>query len=184
MSMRHLLLVPALLAASAFVGPVAVSDGWTVRADIINREGQRIGAAHLRAATGGVLIQVHVSQLAPGTHAIYIHAVGKCDAPDFASAGAQFDPYGLQGGKPAGDSPNFDVDASGDATMSVLSRGLILARGRPNSVFHDAGAALVIHENAYDYKAHPAGKPGRRLACGVIFIAGSGSKSSHPYLKQ
>jgi Cu-Zn family superoxide dismutase len=141
----------------------------------MNREGQKIGNASLKDATGGVLIGARVTQLPPGTHAIYIHAVGKCEGPDFTSADAQFDPFGIQGGKPAGDSPNFNVDMSGQAIISVLSRGVTSVHGRPNSVFHEGGTALVIQEKAYDYKAHRTGNPGRRLACGVITMTGSGS---------
>jgi Cu-Zn family superoxide dismutase len=179
--MRHLLILPALLAASAFFGPTCeLSFGIDenirrIHADIMNREGQKIGDASLTQTTGGVVIHARIKQLPPGTHAIYIHAVGKCEGPDFMSAGAQFDPFGIQGGKPAGDSPNFNVDASGQAIISVLSRGVTSAHGRPNSVFHEGGTAIVIHEQAYDYKAHRTGNPGRRLACGLITMTGSGS---------
>jgi Cu-Zn family superoxide dismutase len=37
-----------------------------------------------------------------------------------------------------------------------------------NSLLHEAGTALVIHEKADDYKTDPAGNAGNRIACGVI----------------
>jgi len=38
----------------------------------------------------------------------------------------------------------------------------------PNSLFHEGGTALLIHEKADDYKTDPSGNSGARIACGVI----------------
>jgi len=38
----------------------------------------------------------------------------------------------------------------------------------PNSLFHEGGTALVIHEKADDYKSDPAGNAGNRIACGPV----------------
>jgi Cu-Zn family superoxide dismutase len=37
-----------------------------------------------------------------------------------------------------------------------------------NSLFHDGGTAIVIHEKEDDYKTDPTGNSGGRIACGVI----------------
>jgi superoxide dismutase, Cu-Zn family len=52
-------------------------------ADIYNANGQKIGTAILHEAQGGVKIDVEVAQLPPGLHALHVHAVGKCEAPNF-----------------------------------------------------------------------------------------------------
>jgi 2,4-dienoyl-CoA reductase-like NADH-dependent reductase (Old Yellow Enzyme family) len=40
--------------------------------------------------------------------------------------------------------------------------------GKPNSVFHSGGTAVVIHDGKDDYMTDPAGNAGNRIACGVI----------------
>jgi Cu-Zn family superoxide dismutase len=59
------------------------------------------------------------------------------------------------------------VKASGDAKASLLDRNVTLGDG-PNSLFHEGGTTIVIHENIDDYKTDPAGNSGARIACGVI----------------
>lgn len=164
-----LLLIPALLfAASAQARPAQ-----TARADIINAKGEKIGTATIAPAEQGVNISLNVSQLPPGTHALHIHAVGKCDPPDFKSAGPHFNPDNKKHGSKnpegphAGDLQNFDVKADGTAKVSVAAPNVTLGEG-PNSLFHPEGTALVIHEKADDYMTDPAGNAGGRIACGVI----------------
>jgi Cu-Zn family superoxide dismutase len=170
MRIRGLLIVPAVLFATAAFGQAAPQHA---HADLLNAQGQKIGTAMLTPASGGVQIELTVSQLPPGTHAFHIHGAGKCDPPDFKSAGPHFNPYGKQHGKDnpngahAGDLANFDADASGNATVSTLAASVTLGDG-PNSLFHEGGSALVIHEKADDYKTDPTGNAGNRLACGVV----------------
>ena len=77
MKNRILLAMPALLVA---VTLSAAPPPKTARADLSNAKGQKIGSATLRESKGGVKITLNVSQLPPGTHALHIHAAGKCDA--------------------------------------------------------------------------------------------------------
>jgi superoxide dismutase, Cu-Zn family len=99
--------------------------------------------------------------------------VGKCDLPDFKSAGGHFNPTGKQHGKDnplgshAGDMANFDVSSDGSAHFSIVNTAVTLGSGS-NSLFHEGGTALVIHEKADDYKTDPTGNAGNRLACGVV----------------
>src|SRR5262252_6198105 len=164
------LLVPALLVATS---TSVQSSSSAAHADFINAQGQKIGTALITQTANGVKIDVNVAQLPAGTHAFHIHAVGKCEVPDFKSAGGHFNPAGKQHGKDnpngphAGDMLNFEVGADGTAKFSIVNTSVTLEEG-VNSLFHQAGTALVIHERADDYKTDPAGNAGNRIACGVV----------------
>jgi len=170
MHIRYVVLAPALLVATTAFGQGSTTSA---HADLINAQGQKIGTAVITQAAAGVKIDVNVAQLPPGTHAFHIHTAGKCEAPDFKSAGGHFNPAGKQhgtdnpSGPHAGDMLNFDVGADGTAKFSTVNKGVTLGEGA-NSLFHEGGTALVIHEKADDYKTDPAGNAGNRIACGVV----------------
>ena len=170
MSSRHLLLVPAFLWAAGAWGQAAP---MTAHGDFMNIKGEKVGTAVLTQVPGGVRIVATLAQLPPGTHALHIHTTGRCEGPDFMSAGGHFNPSMKQHGKDnpmgahAGDLPNFDVDAQGRGQATVTAAGVTLAEGT-DSLFHTGGTALVVHAAADDYKTDPTGNAGARLACAVI----------------
>ena len=51
------------------------------------RRGQTIGTVRAWQTAGGVTFRIDASGLPHGVHGIHVHAVGRCDPPDFASAG-------------------------------------------------------------------------------------------------
>jgi Cu-Zn family superoxide dismutase len=167
---KNLILIPALLCATAVFGR---GTPKSAHADIINAQGQKIGTAKILAANEGVKIEVNVSQLPPGNHGIHIHNIGKCDGPDFTSAGPHLNPYTKKHGKDspegphAGDLLNIEVNADGTAKATLLDK-MVTLRDGPNSIFHDGGTAIMIHAKEDDYKTDPAGNSGLRIACGVI----------------
>jgi len=163
----------------------AQSATQSAHADIVNAHGQKIGIATIHRADGGIRIDIQVSQLPLGTHGIHVHTAGKCEGPAFTSAGAHFNPTSKKHGKDnpegphAGDLLNIQVEASGDGKVSLLDPNVTLG-DEPNSLFHEGGTAIVIHEKADDYKTDPAGNSGARIACGVIERSFAISMSSDP----
>lgn len=151
----------------------AQSAPQSAHANIVNAQGQNIGTATIQRADGGIRIEVQMSQLPPGTHGIHIHTVGKCEGPAFTSAGSHLNPTSKKHGKDnpegphAGDLLNIQVEASGNGKASLLAPDVTLGDG-PNSLFHEGGTAIVIHEKADDYKTDPTGNSGARIACGVV----------------
>ena len=174
MHLRNLLVIPALCCFSAAVA-LGDSAPKSAHADIVNAQGTKIGTATFKAATGGVKISVKVAQLAPGDHGIHIHAIGKCETPDFKTAGGHFNPTNAHHGvnntmdphPHAGDLPNLTVGANGKASVNLFAKGVTLGDGA-NSLFHDGGTSLVIHAKADDLMSDPSGNSGDRIACGVI----------------
>jgi len=136
-------------------------------------EGKSVGKASLRETKEGVLISVQVNGLAPGLHAVHVHAVGKCEGPKFTSAGGHFNPgnkkHGLKSpdGPHAGDLPNMYVTKAGVGRLETLTDGITIKAGEA-SVFDADGSALVIHAGVDDYTTDPTGNAGDRIACGVI----------------
>jgi Cu-Zn family superoxide dismutase len=169
---RHLLCLSIVLTAAAVS---AQAPAPTATATLKNAQGEEVGTATLGLTLRGTAVTIngHFSKLPPGTHAIHVHNVGTCTAPDFTSAGPHFNPGGKQhgtsnpNGSHAGDLPNFEVDAKGVGDVSFAVPDMTLRDG-PNSLFHPGGTALVIHAAPDDNKTDPSGNAGARIACGVI----------------
>lgn len=123
-------------------------------------------------SAGGVSIAVATTGVAPGTYGIHLHTTGKCDAPDFTTAGGHWNPtalkHGLENsaGPHGGDLPNIVVGASGVGTLTRTLSGATLT-GTAGLLDAD-GAAIIIHAGPDDNKTDPSGNSGARMLCGVI----------------
>ncbi len=143
------------------------------RATLRDAGGREVGQATLTERPGGIRIQMDLRGLPPGVHAFHIHEAGRCDPPDFKSAGGHFNPEGRKHGRKnpqgphAGDLPNILVGPDGAASVELLARGVTLGTGE-HSLFKPGGTSLVIHAGADDDVTDPAGNAGARIACGVI----------------
>lgn len=139
-----------------------------------DKAGQQVGLATFTEEADGVRIEVTGVGLPPGPKGIHIHAVGKCDPPDFISAGAHLNPAGKKHGRlnpegaHAGDLPNLVVTPLGAAGLDATTRAVTLKAGAPGSLFGAGGTSLVIHAQTDDEKTEPTGNSGGRIACGVI----------------
>src|SRR5438309_1735717 len=166
---RRLVVVLAMLG----LGLPAIAHAQSARAQLKDAQANVVGTATLSELPGGVRVTLRVNGLKPGEHGFHIHAVGKCESPDFTSAGAHFNPHGKQhglanpDGPHAGDFPNLTVGADGTGSLDTIDSLVTLKEGL-NSLFRSGGTSLIIHAGPDDEKTDPAGNSGARVACGVI----------------
>ncbi len=117
-----------------------------------------------------VALDVKLSHIAVGKLGIHLHSVGRCDGPDFVSAGPHWNPAGHQHGKDnpmgshAGDLRNIEVLVGAHSSGELFE----IPGYKLSDLMDSDGAAIVIHEKADDYKTDPSGNSGKRIACGVL----------------
>ena len=139
------------------------------QADLFLADGTRVGTGIAEEVEGDIRVIVEVKGLPKGVHGTHIHAVGKCEGPDFTTAGGHWNPTTHQHGKenPAGphmgDLPNLHVNDDGRDELTLTLKGGTFA-----GLLDQDGAALVVHAAADDYKTDPSGNSGGRIACGVF----------------
>jgi len=149
------------------------ADGKVARAELRNPDGRTIGRAELRETPAGVLLHLTLTGAPAGVHALHLHETGRCEAPDFESAGGHANPGGAEHGlmnpkgPHAGDLPNLHVPASGTLELELLAARAELGDGEMTLLDAD-GAAVVMHAHPDDYRTDPAGAAGDRIACGVV----------------
>jgi len=168
---KKLLLLSTILCLLACAIPMQAAK--TAKADLIDAKGTPVGTATFSQGAHGVQLELKAFNLPPGIHGFHIHSVGKCEPPDFKSAGPHFNPEGKQHGwdnpqgHHVGDLENLKVGQDGKASSRFRIMGATLGEG-PKSLFHEGGTSVVIHEKPDDGKTDPAGNAGARIVCGVI----------------
>lgn len=149
-------------------GKALVARGSAV-ATLADASGAVIGTATARAEKAGLRLTLSAAKQAPGQHGVHIHAVGRCDAPGFMTAGGHWNPTGAQHGvhNPAGphegDLPNMIVGKDGRGTLGAVIPGATI-----EGLLDADGSALVIHAAADDLMTDPSGNSGARIACGAF----------------
>ncbi|MEH3048519.1 superoxide dismutase family protein [Sphingomonas adhaesiva] len=147
--------------------PVAGAPSAT--ASLMTATGAAVGRATATEVAGGVRFTIDASGMPPGTHGAHVHMVGRCDAPDFASAGGHWNPTAMKHGTMnpqgphQGDLPNLVIGNDGRGTIAATIPGATMA-----GLMDADGAAMVVHAQADDLKTDPSGNSGGRIACGVF----------------
>ena len=159
------LLLPLALAACTVTGEPRGGPVST----LVNKAGQPIGTVRAWDTAGGVTFRIDAGGLPLGIHGVHVHAVGRCDGPDFTTAGSHWNPtnrkHGFQNpeGTHAGDLPNVTAAGNGWVRESIT-----LPRATYGQLLDRDGSALVIHATADDYRTDPSGNSGGRVACAVL----------------
>lgn len=162
----------ALLGGCDRSGPrvgAPLADGAQAVALIRTADGADIGRATATEVSGGLRITLDARGLPPGRHGVHVHTTGRCDLPDFASAGGHWNPTAKKHGamNPAGphqgDLPNLVVGNDGHGTIGVIVPGGTMA-----GLLDTDGAAFIVHAGSDDLMTDPSGNSGGRLACGVF----------------
>lgn len=146
--------------------------GRSATASLVDAAGRAAGQATVTEVAGGVRVTLDARGLPAGNHGAHLHTVGRCDLPDFASAGPHWNPAGTRHGSlnpqgpHGGDLPNLIVGRDGRGTLGVTLAGATIA-----GVLDADGTAIVVHAAADDLLTDPSGNSGARVACGAFVPA-------------
>lgn len=181
--MRYLAVLLACSAVNLLpAGAYGTELGPALTVQMKDARGDAVGTVEIRQLQHGAVFTADLSNLPAGPHGFHVHERGVCEAPDFQSAGAHFNPtkaeHGFEKaqGYHMGDLPNMHVMQDGTAMAEMHVPHVTLELGaQPANAEAGAGlfglrgqdgAAVVIHEKGDDYKTSDSA--GKRIACGVI----------------
>ncbi|MFC4257002.1 superoxide dismutase family protein [Altererythrobacter xixiisoli] len=167
-----LAVIPLALATAGCQSVGDIPNSRLGQATLKHSNGLPAGTAQLFSKGDKVEIAIALTGIPAGVHAVHLHTTGKCDGPEFTTAGGHLNPHSRQHGteNPAGphvgDLPNMTIGSSGAGTATATLTGTqaeALAQ-----IFDADGTAIVVHAGPDDYKTDPAGNAGGRIACGVV----------------
>lgn len=104
---RLAVLLPLITMATLTDTNAAISKTLksSASSQIFNAKGELVGTATFSQSASGVKVTLRVQKLSQGEHMVHLHENGKCEAPDFKSAGNHFDPKR----SPMDDSPDHGL---------------------------------------------------------------------------
>ncbi|HRI52444.1 MAG TPA: superoxide dismutase family protein [Pseudomonadota bacterium] len=151
----------------------------TATATLLSPTGASVGSVTISQTGSAQQVQVTLALtgLPAGKHGAHLHDVGKCDAPDFMTAGGHFNPTSQSHGDPnqsahhSGDFGNIDVGTDGTGALSITTTTLSLSADQAT---YAANRAFIIHQNPDDLVTQPTGNSGARIACGIIPVPSGG----------
>ncbi len=130
------------------------------------------GRVSFTEMNGMVRMHAQISGASPGDHAIHIHAVGDCSAPDGSSAGGHWNPARVDHGKwmqnpfHLGDIGNISVNEEGKGNISRETD--LWCIGCDDEDRNILGKAIIVHQGIDDFSTQPSGAAGARIGCGEI----------------
>ncbi len=160
-SINALLLSSCSVAEKKAVANIEAKSGSTVSGKVTFIEKE-----------GVVIMSAQLSGLSKGNHAIHIHAIGDCSAPNGKSAGGHWNPTAENHGKwmeapfHVGDIGNLVVGANG--TGMIERTTTLWSIGGKDINKNIVGHAIIIHEGPDDFSSQPSGAAGPRVGCGEI----------------
>ena len=136
-------------------------------------ESTATGKVEFTAMDGVVKLEVKLSGLTPGKHAIHIHEKADCSSPDGKSAGGHWNPtmaphgkWGAAEGFHKGDIGNVIADENGSASLSMKTDEWCIGCGDEKKDI--LGKAIIVHQGTDDFTTQPTGAAGGRVSCGGI----------------
>jgi Cu-Zn family superoxide dismutase len=165
-------IIPVLASCTTMQPAKSAEVSEVITADLARADGSWAGVATISQRSDGVFLSLTADAPAAGTYGMHLHAVGKCEAPDFTSAGPHWNSNMKQHGRDNpmgahdGDLPNVEAAADRKVTLEYKLADFMLSG--PSGLLDADGGALVIHEKADDYKTDPSGNSGKRILCGVF----------------
>lgn len=160
------------LAGCTTTGTTGATAGRTATAPLRTAAGADVGTVTATEMAGGIQVRIDARGMPAGLHGAHVHTIGRCDAPDFTTAGGHWNPTSKQhgtsnpAGPHAGDAPNLTIGADGSGSVTIM-----LPAGTMDGLLDADGSAFVVHAGADDYKTDPSGNSGGRIACGVFTAA-------------
>lgn len=167
-----ILIIPFIASCSNLQMASNKTVSEVITADLARADGSWAGVATISKRSDGIFLSVAGEATMPGTFGMHIHSVGKCQGPDFTSAGPHWNPGMKQHGRDnpmgahGGDLPN--IVAAKDKKLTLEYRLPDIMLEGASGLLDADGAALVIHEKADDYLTDPSGNSGKRISCGVF----------------
>ncbi len=146
----------------------------SVSAEVRDAAGTVRAQATAEQVGDSIRVRVEARGLMQGAYGAHIHTTGRCDAPGFNAAGPHWNPTGHKHGKDnpqgmhKGDLPNLLVGTDGRGSFEYTVPNAWISRGANNVLMDADGAAVVIHQQADDFRTDPSGNSGGRIACGVL----------------
>lgn len=175
--MRYGVMASAAVAVLALAGcndkaldtGMPIAGGAKAVAMLRTAAGVDVGRASATEVAGGIRFTIDAKNMPQGNHGAHIHMTGRCDGPDFTTAGGHWNPttkkHGSMNpqGPHEGDLPNLMIGADGRGTLGATIPGATMA-----GLMDADGAAIVVHAGPDDLMTDPAGNSGARIACGVF----------------
>ncbi len=131
------------------------------------------GKVIFKQKNGLVTMVAVLNGLTEGTHAIHIHESSDCTSADGKSTGGHWNPTAQPHGKfesetgfHKGDIGNFEADADGRGTITVVTREWCI--GCADDTKNILDKAIIVHAGEDDFTTQPTGAAGGRVSCGGI----------------